>query len=129
MSVKVSGLADVLQALERDLPHAARDLSGELMRDVANAIAELAAEWAPKQRGRLTIAIKSRKSPDDPTHAEVYVRRGRGGAFYWRFLEYGDGPDGVEHAFFLRAQEAVVHGDGPHIDKFKRRLTARLKRL
>lgn len=125
----MQGLAEVLQALERDLPHVAREVSADFRLEVAKAIAAMAVELAPRRTGRLTIAIKARQSPDDPDYAEVYVRRGKGGAFYWRFVEYGDGPDGVEHGFFLRAREGVVNGDGRHIEKLKRRLTARLKRL
>ena len=51
----------------------------------------------------------------------------RRNAFYWRFLEYGDGPDGVEHAFFLRAKEKVMNSGAPFAS-FAKRLTARLRK-
>lgn len=129
MSVKTRGLDEALQMLERDLPHVAREVSAEFALDVAKAIAAGAQELAPVRTGKLRSSIRSRKSPDDPGFAEVYVHRsGKGDAFYWRFLEYGQGPDGVEHGFFLRARERVL-GDGALADKLRRRLTARLSRL
>lgn len=128
MSVKVRGLDDALRVLEQELPEAARDVGAQMRLDVAKAIAEEAKTLAPHRTGTLRASIKSRKSPDDDQAAEVYVNRsGKGDAFYWRFLEYGQGPDGVEHAFFLRARERVM-GSREIVDKAMRRLTARLRR-
>jgi len=126
MTVKATGLDEVLRALEVELPRQAEELSADLFKGVAKAIAEDAATRAPVQSGNLRGSIKSRKEGDT---AEVYVQRGgKGDAYYWRFLEYGQGPDGVEHAFFLRAREAVL-ADGRFIDKFRKKLTTALKRL
>jgi HK97 gp10 family phage protein len=128
MSVQVYGLDEVLRMLEQELPRAAKKMSADLTMDVAKAIADDAKARAPVRSGRMQSAIKARRSADDEDMAEVYVKRGKGGAFHWRFLEYGQGPDGAEHAFFLKARESVL-GDGRFTEKFRRKLTAMLKRL
>lgn len=119
----------VLRELEVGIPAAARKAQAAFALDVAKAIAERARENAPAETGNLRSSIAARKSTTDEDWAEVYVKRGGSGdAYYWRFLEYGQGPDGVEHAFFLRAREAVL-GDAAMNAKFARRLTALLKKV
>jgi hypothetical protein len=50
-------------------------------------------------------------------------------AFYWRFLEYGQGPDGEEHAMFMRAVENFRSDmDRIFLTQFGKKWEAALKR-
>ena len=80
----------------------------------------------PKDQGDLASGIKAKRerSPRDRADATV-----RAAPFYWRFLEYGDGPDGVEHAFFLKALQSMrPEMDLVYLEAFARKLAARMAR-
>lgn len=129
MSVKVTGLDLALRVLEDTLPDVARDEAAQHRLELAREIANEAKRLAPVKSGNLRKSIFAAKNKTDPEISEVYVKRsGRGDAFYWRFLEYGQGPDGVAHGFFMRARENVL-GSSALTDKRMRRIAARLKRI
>jgi hypothetical protein len=54
---------------------------------------------------------KRRRGSRDKVQSDVIVQ----GAFYWRFLEYGQGPDGVEYAMFLKGIAGDAPGNEPHL--------------
>ncbi len=124
MSVTVKGLDRVIQILEDVAEQHAKPLAADFCMDVAEAIAEqakanMSANIDSGDMRRLTVAERGQKG----YFGTASVRVGRD-AFYWRFMEYGDGPDGVEHAFFMRAREKVFANiDTLAADRFKDRLT------
>lgn len=125
----MTGLDVALRILERDLPEAAREEGAEWRLEAARAIAKEAKRLAPANSGTLRKSIFAGRNKYDPEAAEVYVKRsGKGDAFYWRFLEYGQGPDGIAHGFFMRAREHV-YGSPQLVEKRMRRIANKLKRI
>ncbi|HCZ00176.1 MAG: hypothetical protein A3D16_12150 [Rhodobacterales bacterium RIFCSPHIGHO2_02_FULL_62_130] len=130
MSVEIRGIDDVRRLLRDVMPKEARILTRQTTKDVAAAIAQEAREnmAGHVDSGALrsgTRAVQERDK-DGVGQAAVRVRR----AFYWRFLEYGDGPDGIEHAFFLRAKEKVMADiDAIATRAFVQRLVARISKV
>lgn len=122
MTVKVDGLDAVLALLEDVAEKHAKPLTADFCMDVAEAIVDEAKPLMPVDSGdmrRLTVAERG-KGQRYAGSASVNVGRD---AYYWRFLEYGDGPDGIEHAFFARAREKVFQNiDDVAADRFKERL-------
>lgn len=128
MSVEIRGIDDVRRVLGQIMPKEAKTLSRQTVRDVAEEIAEEARQNMPVDEGdmRAGTRVKQERDKDGQGRASVRVR----GAFYWRFLEYGDGPDGIEHAMFMRAKEKVMHQiDTIATRKFVQRLAARLAKV
>lgn len=130
MSVEIRGIDDVRRILRDVMPREAKILTRQTTKDVATEIAEAAQENMSSHvdSGKLrkgTRAVQDRDK-DGQGMASVRVR----GAFYWRFLEYGDGPDGIEHAFFLKAREKVMSNiDTIATQKFVKRLIARIGKV
>ena len=122
MGVTVQGLDAVLAALDDVRADKVSTLSSDFCLDVAEAIAEKAKTLMPVDTGTmraLTVAERGQKR----NFGSASVRVGRD-AYYWRFLEYGDGPDGIEHAFFARAREGVFTNiDDVAGTRFKKRMT------
>lgn len=107
------------------MPAEARRLLRETVHDVATEVAKDAKSRMPRDSGAMVKGTKAYREKMSSTAITSTVRVV--GAFYWRFLEFGDGPDGVEHAFFFRAKEEVQSKlDRMFLDKFARRLVARL---
>ncbi|MFC5737462.1 HK97-gp10 family putative phage morphogenesis protein [Sinirhodobacter huangdaonensis] len=129
MSVTIKGLDQVSQVLSELLPSEARALTRATVQQVAADIAKEATELAPTHDGTLKRSIKARRrNPRGRNMFEsvVYVMRQ---AFYWRFLEYGQGPDGVEHAFMLRAwNDYRANASARYLDAFRKTLSRRVQR-
>lgn len=128
MSVEIRGIDDVRRVLRDVMPKEARILTRQTTLDVAKAIADEAKPLMPVDEGNMRSGTRAKqeRDKDGEGRASVRVR----GAFYWRFLEYGDGPDGIEHAFFLRAKEKVMHNiDTVATRAFVKRLVARLAKV
>lgn len=128
MSVEIRGIDDVRRVLRDIMPKEAKVLSRQTVKDVAEAIVDEATPLMPVDEGDLRAGTNAApaKDRDGIARAAVRVRK----AFYWRFLEYGDGPDGIEHAFFMRARERVMQNiDSIATTAFVRRLAARLAKI
>lgn len=128
MTVEIRGIDDVRRLLADVMPKEARVLTRQTTKDVADAIADEAKRLVPVDDGDLRAGIRAKqeRDKDGEGRASVRVRW----AFYWRFLEYGDGPDGIEHAFFLRSREKVMRNiDAIATKAFVKRLAARLARV
>lgn len=129
MGCTVTGLDDVIRILEDVAEKHAKPLASDFCTDVAEAIAEeakknMAGTVITGQMRSLTIAERSQGK----NFGMASVRVGKD-AFYWRFLEYGDGPDRIEHAFFMRAREKVFASiDSVAARRFKERLAKLMKR-
>lgn len=127
VSVEITGIADVNRALNDFAPKDARNLIRATVQDIAGQLAKSAKESAPGDTGQLKAGIKAKR--DKPARNTVSSSVRVFGAYYWRFLEYGDGPDKVEHAFFLKAlQEMRPDMDRVYMEAFAKKLAARIKR-
>lgn len=128
MTVEIRGIDDVRRLLADVMPKEARVLTRQTTKDVADAIADEAKRLVPVDEGDLRAGIRAKQERDQDGEGRASVRVR--GAFYWRFLEYGDGPDGIEHAFFLRSREKVMRNiDTIATKAFVKRLSARLARV
>lgn len=127
MTVTITGIADVNRVLQEIGPREGRNLIRATVQDIASQLAKSAKVHAPKDSGKLSAGIRAKR--DKPTRNTVSSSVRVFGAYYWRFLEYGDGPDNVDHAFFLKAlQEMRPNMDRVYMEAFAKKLTARLKR-
>lgn len=127
MTVRIDGVDAVRRMLNEIAPQEARRLLRDTTLDVAKQVASDAKEIMPRDSGDMARGTYARKEPlsGGGIKATVRVRN----AFYWRFLEYGDGPDGIEYAFFLKARERTAKIlDQTFLDAFARRLVARLRK-
>ncbi|MES2814465.1 MAG: HK97 gp10 family phage protein [Pseudomonadota bacterium] len=123
----ITGIEDVNRALTEVGPREGRNLIRATVQDIAVQLAKSGKEFAPDDTGGLKAGIKAKR--DKPTRNTVTSTVRVFGAFYWRFLEYGDGPDGVEHAYFLKAlQEIRPNMDRVYMEAFAKKLAARIKR-
>lgn len=128
MRVKVEGIADVNRILETIAPREAKNLMRAVVYDMAKQLGDDAEGFSPDDTGNLDRSIKPKRERGSRDRIEATVRVA-GKAFYWRFLEYGDGPDGVEHAMFLKALQAMrPNVDQVYLEAFGRKLEARLAR-
>jgi len=128
MGCTVTGLDDVIRILDDVAEKYVKPLSSDFCLDVAEAIAEeakknMVGHIDSGDMRRLTVAERGQRS----NFGMASVRVGQD-AFYWRFLEYGDGPDGIEHAFFMRAREKVLTNiDSVAANRFRDRLAKLMK--
>tara|TARA_R110000851_G_scaffold3035_1_gene12236 strand:+ start:4240 stop:4566 length:327 start_codon:yes stop_codon:yes gene_type:complete len=95
---------------------------------IASGIGKDAKSDAPSDEGDLKGAIKSKRERAVRGYLRSTVRVNPV-AFYWRFLEYGQGPDGEEHAMFMRAVEKFRRDlDGILVREFGKKWEAAMKR-
>lgn len=130
MKMDIRGIEDVNRTLRTIAPKEARNLMRSTVNTMARGLAVQARTWAPREHGDLETAIRhKRENLPAPNIVRSTVRVNKR-AFYWRFLEYGDGPDGIEHAFFFRALENFRQDiDQIYLETFTKQLAKRLERL
>jgi HK97 gp10 family phage protein len=128
----VTGISDLNATLTSLAPREGINLIRATVQDIAQQLAKSAIAKAPDDPStgspdlKSSIKAKRRRGTRVRVGSDVIVLPA---AFYWRFLEYGDGPDGVEHAFFLSAlQEMRPDIDRVYLEAFVRKLTAKLAR-
>lgn len=128
-AVTITGIADVNRILSEIAPREARNLMRATVQEMAKQVADMARENAPAEEGDLKAGIKAKRQRGTRNTVESAVGV-YGSAWYWRFLEYGQGPDGVEHAFFLKALQQIRPDiDRVYLEAFVAKLEARLARL
>lgn len=103
-TVTLRGLDDVNDILTKVGPRQANNILRSTVHKIATDIGKDAKRDAPEDDGDLRGAIKSKRERGSRGYLLSTVRVNPV-AYYWRFLEYGQGPDGEEHAFFMRAVE------------------------
>ena len=130
--VTISGVADVNAILAQLAPREGINIMRATVHDIALQLAKSGKDKAPDDPSTsapdLKSSIKAKRTRGDRQRvgSDVVVAKA---AFYWKFLEYGDGPDGVEHAMFLKAlQEMRPEMDRVYLEAFAKKLIARLKR-
>lgn len=101
----ITGVEDVNYILENIAPRHAKNLMRATVHDVAKEVRDDAREGMPEDEGTMKKETRHKRERGGPAYVESTVRVG-GKAYYWRFLEYGDGPDGLAYDFFRNA----VHG-------------------
>lgn len=131
---EVRGVEDVNAILRQIAPREAQNLMRATVYDIAKTGAQKMVENTPDDpatgAGDLKSSIKpkrerSRRGRADASVAVTNTKRN----FFWRFLEYGDGPDGVEHAMALKALESMrPEIESVYMQAFVKKLLARLKR-
>ena len=125
---RVRGVDEARRLLSQIAPREARSLIVATVHDVAQTLVDEAKQGMPVETGKMRSATKANKEKADGNRARSTVRVSRR-AFYWRFLEDGDGPDHIEYAMFLRAFEKVRSNlDRVFVDAFSRKLISRLIR-
>jgi HK97 gp10 family phage protein len=126
LDFQITGIDDVNRTLQEVGPKVARNLLRATVQDIASQLAKSATEKAPRNKGRLKKGIKPKRERGTKTSVESTVRAW---PFYWRYLEYGQGPDHVEHAFFLKSLEEMRPNiDRVYLEAFVKKLEARLAR-
>jgi len=124
----IRGLDDVKQILEQATPKHGEAIMRATVHDISGQIVKDAKRNAPEDEGDLKASIKNkrRRKRFGVLRSDAIVQRF---AYYWRFLEYGDGPDGEEHAMFLRAlQKMKPNIESVFLNSFGKKLVARLNR-
>lgn len=128
MKMSVDGIKDVNRILETIAPREAKNIMKAVVFDIAKQVGSDAEDFSPDDTGLLDRSIKPKRERGSRSKVEATVRVA-GGAYYWRFLEFGDGPDGVEHAMFLKAlQKLRPQADRVYLESFVKKLEARLAR-
>jgi hypothetical protein len=127
--MRVRGLGDVREVLLSVGPREAKNLTRTVVFDIARQAATRGKANAPgPDQGTLVAATGVKRERGDKNTIRATVRVS-GRAFYWRFLEYGDGPDKVEHGMFLRALQSMRPEMGSiYLETLARKLEARLAR-
>lgn len=107
MGYRVTGIEETDRLLAKVAPKVGFNVMRSTLSAIARQVAKDASDYAPRDEGDLEANIKSKRLRSSRSSgllsSAAYVRGGD--LFYWRFLEHGQGPDGVEHAFFARAAE------------------------
>ena len=135
MKVQITGIAQINEILSVIAPREANNLLRATVYDMAKQIGQTAVTYTPDNpatgKGDLHTSIKPQREKGSRTSIEASVRvMNPRRNFFWRFLEYGDGPDHVEHAMFGKALEAVrPQIDQMYMRSFGAKLEARLAKL
>lgn len=132
--ITVRGIADVNAILADLAPKEAKNLLRATVYDIAKTAADTATRYTPDDPatsgGDLKSSIKPKREKGNRGRVEssvtvTNIRRN----YFWRFLEYGDGPDHVEHAMFAKAIEQMRPDISRiYLEAFVKKLIARLKR-
>lgn len=126
--VNIRGIADVNRVLQEIAPKEAKNLMRATVQGLAVDFAKDAQTRTPDDTGLLDKSIKAKRERGDRETVASTVRVA-GPAFYWRFLEYGQGPDNVEHAMFLQTLQALRPDlNRKYLEIFTAKLVARLAR-
>lgn len=100
------GVEDVDRLLTRIAPRQAQNIMRATVHEMAGGVRKDAKAGMPYKSGDMQRATKAKREQVRDGRIRSTVRVDKK-AFYWRFLEYGDGPDKVAHAFFGRAVERM----------------------
>lgn len=124
----IRGLDDVNDVLTQITPKHAEAIMRATVHDISGQLVKDAKRNSPVDEGDLVGAIKNkrRRKRNGFLRSDVIVQWF---AYYWRYLEYGQGPDGEEHAMFLKAlQRMKPNLENVFLASFGKKLVARLRR-
>ena len=136
MKVTITGIADVNRILAEIAPREAKNLMRVTTLEIAKELAQDAKTYTPDDPNTAawvgsSFSWKRERGDKNTVAASTIVKKGKGSrSFIWRFLEYGPGPEGVEHAMFLKAFQKMKPEIVPtYLRIFGQKLEARLERL
>ena len=136
MKVTIKGIADVNRILAEISPREAKNLLRNTTLEIARELATDAKTYTPDDPNTqewvaASFNAKRERGDRNTVAASTIVKKAKGSrSFIWRFLEYGTGPEGVEHAMFLKAFQKMKPEIVPvYLRIFGAKLEARLKRL
>jgi HK97 gp10 family phage protein len=127
IGLEITGDKAIADLLGEVAPRHAANISAAMVHGVAGDVRDRAKAGAPVDEADLKKAIKTKKRRRKYSlfRSDVIVLRR---AFYWRFIEYGEGP-ARENAFFLRAVESLrARLPGIVKTQFLKKLQAAIKR-
>jgi hypothetical protein len=135
VKVTLTGIADVNKLLADIAPKEAKNLLRATTLEIAKELALDAKTYTPddpatQQWVGTSFRWKRDRGDRDTVAASTIVVKGKGSrSFIWRFLEYGTGPEGVEHAMFLKSFQKMKPEIVPtYLRVFGKKLEALLKR-
>ncbi len=102
IDTEITGIKDVEMLLQSVGARQGKNIMRATVHDMAKEIRDDARKNMPEDEGTMISETKHKRERGTPNTVESTVRVGKA-AFYWRFLEYGDGPDGVAYDFFLKS--------------------------
>ena len=102
MKMTIHGIEDVDELLSEIAPNQARNIMRSTIHGIAADIAKDAKNHMSVDTGTMKKETKTKRERPRGGRFSSTVRVGRK-AFYWRFREYGQGPDGEEDAMFMKA--------------------------
>ena len=130
----VTGIADINRILRELAPREAKNIMTATVYDITKTVAADAADRTPDDPSTggadLKSSIKAKRERGTRGTIEATVRvTNINRNYFWRFLEYGQGPDKVEHAMFLKSLEGLRPDiDRIYAEAFVKKLVARLAR-
>lgn len=102
ITTTLRGLDDVDNLLSKVAPNVAQNIMRSTVHGVAGQIAKDAKGYMSVDTGTMKKATKPKRERQRGGRIMSTVRVGFQ-AYYWRFREYGQGPDGKEDAMFMKA--------------------------
>lgn len=127
IELRITGDRAIADLLSQVATRHAANIASAMVHGVAGEVRDGAKDGAPVDEADLKKAIKTKKRRRKFSvfRSDVIVLRR---AFYWRFIEYGEGP-APGNAFFLRAVESL-RPRMPDIvkEQFIKKLKAAIKR-
>jgi hypothetical protein len=134
LKVTIRGLDDVNLILATIASREAKNLLSATTLQIAGDLAKEAKTYAPndpKTPGNYADGFKGKRERGNRnTVAASAIVTDLTRAFIWRFHEYGQGPDGVEYAMFLRSlQKLKPELTATYLRVFGQKLEKRLARL
>lgn len=128
MKTTFTGVDSVNNMFRKIAPRQAKNIMRSTIHGVAGTIRDDAKNAMPVDTGVMKKATKARRERVRFGIIRSTVRVEKS-AFYWRFVEYGQGPNGVEVAMFLRAVEKFRSNiDRVFTEQFGKKFEAALKR-
>lgn len=128
MKTTLTGVDDVKNILETIAPRQAVNIMRATVHSIAGGIRDDAKKKMPRDSGDMIKGTKAKRERTRNGLALSTVRVDPD-AYYWRFLERGDGPDKIDHAFFAKAM-ALYRQDQERIfvNEFGKKFEAALLR-
>lgn len=129
LNTTIRGVDDVDHLLTQLAPKEAKNLARSTVHGAAGEVAKQAKRAMPEDEGVLkkSTRVKRARGALGKVQSNVVVTKA---AFYWRFIEYGQGPDHAEYAMFAKAAEWFrKNRDQILIEQFGKKLEKRLVRL